>query len=89
MKAEVADDDEEAYHDYDSSTEIVTNEIPMNSTYESNDKVINDVKPCKRKAFGWLHKNNIGIIYFLAFQKTICKSSSYDFIIYYVFQFSI
>lgn len=59
MKAEV-DDDEEVYHDYDSSTETVNYGVPVTSIFESNEKVINDVKPCE-KVFGWMHKNNIGI----------------------------
>ncbi|KAL3985664.1 CBF/Mak21 family protein [Acanthocheilonema viteae] len=59
MKAEVFDDDEEVCHDYDSSTETVTDEIPIKSTYESNKKVTTDVKPSERKISGWMHKNNI------------------------------
>ncbi|VDK76325.1 unnamed protein product [Litomosoides sigmodontis] len=59
VKAEVVDDDEEVYYDYDSSTETLNNEIPINSACESNKKVLNDVKPCKKTAFGWMHKNNI------------------------------
>ncbi|EFO27198.1 CBF/Mak21 family protein [Loa loa] len=59
MKAEVIDDDEEVYHDFDPATEAVTTEIPVISAFESNEKLISDIKPCEKKLFGWMHKNNI------------------------------
>ncbi|EJW85751.1 CBF/Mak21 family protein [Wuchereria bancrofti] len=58
-KAEAVDDDEEVYYDYDSSTETVNAETSVTSTFESNDKLIGDIKPCGKKVFGWMHKNNI------------------------------
>ncbi|VDN85309.1 unnamed protein product, partial [Brugia pahangi] len=58
-KTEAVDDDEEMYYDYDSSTETVNAETSLTSTFESNGKLIGDIKPCGKKVFGWMHKNNI------------------------------
>uniref|UniRef100_A0A0R3RYD1 CBF domain-containing protein n=1 Tax=Elaeophora elaphi TaxID=1147741 RepID=A0A0R3RYD1_9BILA len=59
VKAEVVDDDEEVYYDYDSSTEGVINENPISSSFESNERAINNIKSCEKKVSGWMHKNNI------------------------------
>uniref|UniRef100_A0A183HHK4 CBF domain-containing protein n=1 Tax=Onchocerca flexuosa TaxID=387005 RepID=A0A183HHK4_9BILA len=57
-EAEIIDDDEEVYHDYDSTIETEYTVIPVTSTLESNKEVDNGVRPCE-KVSGWMHKNNI------------------------------
>lgn len=93
-EAEVIDDDEEVYHDYDSSIETENTVIPVTSTIESKKEMANH-RSCE-KMFGWMHKNNIGIsrlffFYFLTIQRssTIYKNSTsyYSFIIYHTFHF--
>ncbi|KAM3716776.1 Uncharacterized protein ACO02O_00912 [Dirofilaria immitis] len=50
---------EEVYYDYDSFIETINTEVSITSTFESSEEVANDVKPCEKQAFGWMHKNNI------------------------------
>uniref|UniRef100_A0A915PTU4 CCAAT-binding factor domain-containing protein n=1 Tax=Setaria digitata TaxID=48799 RepID=A0A915PTU4_9BILA len=55
----IDDDDDEIYQDYDISSEQATTEIPVTSKFEDGET--GDVKPCEKKVFGWVHKNNIVI----------------------------
>lgn len=60
VKVEVINDDEEMYHDYDFYPGATTTESLVISSFENNEKLINEIKPNDKKVVGWMHKNNIG-----------------------------